>query len=733
MAVAHINPFTGLRCDCPWGRRKPWHRMASQAVRAIRNQNQKAFRTEKGEQYLRALESLAGDFPGVEPMIPWLAHQYKKGEFTLDPDNPESGQLHWHPYESPHSVEKPEPRPVGVRILNWIQWMNARQHPLRRGVNIMEKDPREVDQLGRQLQVELDEKNKRERWLDDWRDNSGAYAHTFDPSHARNSYEEKLLDKHKGWKVYQLNNDEHAEAESHALGHCIGADGQDYKRAIDDGIIEAYSLRDQHGFPKVTWHFNPDGTLAHIQGRSGYPDEDRRDLISIFNEAHGKDDDNGGHGHEHSLGDEWGDDVIDLPGPEDHQEYFHQYQPNAELWEGAENYGNVGDQTIINPGIPDFEQIYDSLRDANPQDRNDFYHTVLYNHHTHMPQWQNEVNARQDRPDQLEPIDHRIQQEWQQALDKSHDPQTGTIVPPNRTWENDPGGHGNWRWDTAWEGVNTPLFMRGTEPGTYWYQNAENFPRNLPGVLPASQQMALNMQQAQQGRQANILDPIHDILPPTVWEDSGSPEPKLKSAHRRWLLRTLMQHAAKFEDNPEQWASFILTGSLTTYQYSDTSDCDVSLFVDPHTLPEWSRAKLIGVMIDNFDGVKLPGTPYEMQCFVVARNISKADLYQQGLRSGYDILAEKWLVPPDRTRSHDVAREQNADYIYALESADKMERLLRYEPDKAVQFWHQIHKRRMRDQRAGKGDYSQANVVYKFLANRGLFPAISEASGEYIA
>jgi hypothetical protein len=105
----------------------------------------------------------------------------------------------------------------------------------------------------------------------------------------------------------------------------------------------------------------------------------------------------------------------------------------------------------------------------------------------------------------------------------------------------------------------------------------------------------------------------------------------------------------------------------------------------------------------------------------------------RGLRSGYDILQDHWIVPPERARIHDVEREQNADYIYALESADKMERLLRYEPQKAVQYWHQIHSRRRRDQQAGKGDYSQANIVYKFLANRGLFPEISGVSGEYIA
>jgi len=234
-------------------------------------------------------------------------------------------------------------------------------------------------------------------------------------------------------------------------------------------------------------------------------------------------------------------------------------------------------------------------------------------------------------------------------------------------------------------------------------------------------------------RLGNILDPIHDTLPPDVWDDPGADKPKLKPVHRRWIMEEVRRHCAKFHPHPERWLTLILTGSLTTYQYSTSSDCDVSLFVDPHFLPEWDRATLIGMMIEHFDGTKLPGTPYEMQCFVVAKNIATADLYQPGLRSGYNIITDQWVQPPDRNRVHDVQREYNANYVYALESADKMERLLRYEPQKAISYWHQIHKRRMRDQKAGKGDFSQANIVYKFLANRDLFPKIAEVSGEYIA
>lgn len=235
-------------------------------------------------------------------------------------------------------------------------------------------------------------------------------------------------------------------------------------------------------------------------------------------------------------------------------------------------------------------------------------------------------------------------------------------------------------------------------------------------------------------RETNILDPIHHELDTSVFDDPGSPEPKLKEQHRKWIIHEIV---TTLEDHGythiNEWLSLVLTGSLTTYQYSPDSDVDVSLFVDAKHFPEWSRAEMIGIMVDKIDGTKLPGTTHPMQCFVVPPQVTKESLYSPGLRSGYDLLKSEWVQPPEKDRAYNVEQEQNADYVYALECADKMERLLRYEPDKAVDYWHQIHDRRRRDQKKGKGDFTQSNIVYKFLANRGLFDDIAEASGEYIA
>lgn len=236
------------------------------------------------------------------------------------------------------------------------------------------------------------------------------------------------------------------------------------------------------------------------------------------------------------------------------------------------------------------------------------------------------------------------------------------------------------------------------------------------------------------GRQSNILDPIHDGLDPSVWLHPGAPMPKLRPEHRSWIIETVFSTLEEHGyDGMEKWLSLIFTGSLTTYQYADRSDCDTSLFIESSVFPEWSRADMIGIMVANVDGTTLPGTSHPMQCFVVAKGIEKTDLYQPGLRSGYDVIEEQWVVPPDRARVHDVENEMHQAYTVALENADKMERLLKFEPQKAAMMYHQIHRRRMHDMQEGKGDYSPSNVTYKMLNNRGYFQRIHDLTGEYIA
>ncbi len=227
-------------------------------------------------------------------------------------------------------------------------------------------------------------------------------------------------------------------------------------------------------------------------------------------------------------------------------------------------------------------------------------------------------------------------------------------------------------------------------------------------------------------KQANILDPVKSELDPRVFDLPADPRPRLKPQHRGWIIRAIHK---TLEDGGyegmDKWLSLVFTGSLTTYQYSDESDVDISLFVDVKNFPDWSRAEMIALMIDKMDGTLLPGTPYPLQCFVVSSKLSKDDLYQPGMRSGYDLDNDDWIVPPERERVHDIEAEMNGDYVYALQCADKMAMLLKHEPDKAVTYWHQIHRRRRRDMLRGRGDYCLAPNV-KVLTDRYEWKPIGE-------
>lgn len=246
--------------------------------------------------------------------------------------------------------------------------------------------------------------------------------------------------------------------------------------------------------------------------------------------------------------------------------------------------------------------------------------------------------------------------------------------------------------------------------------------------------IAQDWMDAGQPKFANILDPIHESLDEDVFDNADDDAPRLKPKLASYVRSKVFKVLRDAEwPDPTQYLSFVLTGSLTTYQWSEESDFDVSLFVDTEKFPEYVRADLIKLMIEHCDGTLVPGTTHPLQVFVVPHGITREHLYKPGLRSAYDIEADEWIVLPERERSVDVYKRWPELIAYAKMVEDKMRMMLKYNPHAAKQYWHLIHEKRRSDMKAGKGDYSESNIVYKWLANRGYFPLISEVTGEYIA
>jgi tRNA nucleotidyltransferase (CCA-adding enzyme) len=235
-------------------------------------------------------------------------------------------------------------------------------------------------------------------------------------------------------------------------------------------------------------------------------------------------------------------------------------------------------------------------------------------------------------------------------------------------------------------------------------------------------------------KRANILDPIQDELDSDVFDHPDSTMPRVKAKIVSWVRSQVFKtmRDAGWPD-PTQYLDLVLTGSLTTYQWSAESDFDVSLFVNTEKLPEWVRADLIKLMVEKLDGTTVPGTTHPLQVFVVPPDVTREKLYKPGLRSAYDLDEDEWIVLPEPERSVDVSQRWPELITYAKMVEDKMRLLLEYDTEGAKQYWHFLHTRRQHDQKAGKGDYSESNITYKWLNNRGMFPLISEVTGEYLA
>lgn len=234
---------------------------------------------------------------------------------------------------------------------------------------------------------------------------------------------------------------------------------------------------------------------------------------------------------------------------------------------------------------------------------------------------------------------------------------------------------------------------------------------------------------------SNILDPIHDTLDQRVFKGTD-PRPQKAS----FIYNHFMDAVRELVPTPEGYFDLYLTGSLTTYQYSNNSDCDISIFphydqlIEAMGFPDANqiRRALVTFVIDKVDGVILPGTTHPIQNFVVADGVSLTQMYHQGLRSAWSFQDHQWVVPPEQGRAHDVSIELPLMFLRARAMADKMRIALDTDPELAKRLFHRIHTKRSQDQIKGYGDFSESNIIYKYLLNQGLFDRLKDI-GVYIA
>jgi hypothetical protein len=164
----------------------------------------------------------------------------------------------------------------------------------------------------------------------------------------------------------------------------------------------------------------------------------------------------------------------------------------------------------------------------------------------------------------------------------------------------------------------------------------------------------------------SVLDPIHKELAKDVWVEDGE---RIKPKHRKYILETLEKWLKRMGVDAEPKQISII-GSITTYQYTDSSDIDVNVVID---ISDEKRKELIKLLPNE---IPLPDTKHPVNYYLAAdagENVKKKD-------SVYDLLNDKWIKKP---KEEDV----KIPYSYVLEIAkffmDGMDdRIAEYERDK---------------------------------------------------
>ena len=535
--TGHYNRWTGERCNCPWNdRHAKLRKLAGPNLNKVLNAPDKALHTMEGEEFKRIMAEQLGE--EHESLAPYLAHRFKKGDIRVGGDrdlargsvggphlqfwqhhtpletfrdthrkNEEAEQASMGETEQ-HEEEFNEKQPPGEEfrlkpltltrrytpqllastedryftpladhvLANWNNWYEARQHPLRQGVNVLEGawTPQKMQERARLHSEEVRRDQEAEEFS-----HSGQVVHKFPPVHGgevkgidwdsvrenepgtyqRGVYEEpserarelmglekeqnegaEIASPHNiqelqslremypmtsrprksGWHIKQLQSAEDLRAEGTMMGHCIGND-EKYGNCLENGLIDAYSLRDPKGRPHVTWHYNSDGSLAEMFG----PNDDNvkpeyQDMLNEWGAQENRDADRGeAVGHQEEDPEEDRElPYVEFPSAGDMNEYTQYHHPDGRYMEVEhedEEGREPGENTEYSWQEPEWESVAPDYADSYKR----VYHAPegVGPEHIRLEQERVDRGFNQQQKEFFESIKHQgHQSEMQEAL-----------------------------------------------------------------------------------------------------------------------------------------------------------------------------------------------------------------------------------------------------------------------------------------------------------------------------
>lgn len=211
------------------------------------------------------------------------------------------------------------------------------------------------------------------------------------------------------------------------------------------------------------------------------------------------------------------------------------------------------------------------------------------------------------------------------------------------------------------------------------------------------------------------FDPVKNTLDSDIWNVNH----KLKNNVRLNILTRLMNVT---KHHPVKFISLIFLGSMTGYQYKESSDIDVQVVLHPTYDIDQSYWHQI---FKKTNGYFLDGTLHPINFFVLPSVVLES-FSGDKLSSAYDLIADKWVKFPTKPTYSELHQFDSDQPLFIMEGKEIRRQLAQYKDRPTQQELEDIADEYMRWDSERKSGYAYpgyraggkntfGNAMYKYL------------------